>query len=245
MVQRLDKLLASQGTNSRREVSRLIRQGRVSVDGAVLQDPAAKVAEDAALTVDGKPIGYRRFCYLMMNKPAGILCVSRDPKKQTVVDLVPPALRRKDLFPAGRLDKDTVGLVILTNDGDFAHRLLAPKSHVMKTYRAILDGPIGEAEIQAFANGVTLADGTPCLPANLTVLRVGEHPLVEVQICEGKFHQIKRMFGTVGRGVEWLKRCRMGGLLLDEKLQPGECRPLSDDEKTAVFQDIVEKHCAK
>ena len=245
MAVRLDKLLASQGTSSRRDVALLIRQGRVTVDGEIVRDPACKTAEDAAITVDGKPFYYHRFVYLMMNKPAGVLCVSSDPKRETVVDLVPAAWRRKDLFPAGRLDRDTVGLVILTNDGDFAHRMLAPKSHVMKTYQAILDAPVGDREIAAFAEGLTLADGTPCLPAHLAVQRNAAPWQVEVQISEGRFHQIKRMFGVVDRGVVWLKRCRIGRLELDENLKPGECRPLTDAEIAAVFAETVEKPCAK
>ena len=221
---------------SRRDTVKLIRSGKVTVDGVTLRDPSQKIDETAAVAVNGVPLPYQSFTYLMMNKPAGILCVSRDPKAHTVVDLVPPALKRKGLFPAGRLDKDTVGLVLLTDDGDFAHRLLAPRKHVEKTYHAIVDGPITEEHIRRFAEGTTLVDGTHCLPAKLQVLKAGDRPLVEVRIVEGKYHQIKRMFGTIDRGVVWLKRCTMGGLALDESLQPGECRPLTEKERENIFK---------
>lgn len=230
MAQRLDKFIASQGTLSRSETVRLIRQGRVTVDGAVCRDPASKIEESCAVTVCGEPLTYQKFVYLMMNKPAGTLCVSRDPKAPTVLDLLPPALRRKGLFPAGRLDKDTVGLVLLTDDGDFAHRLLAPKKDIVKRYLVRLDGPLTEEHIRLFAKGVTLADGTPCRPASLKILEEGETPLAEIGITEGRYHQIKRMFGIIDRGVVWLKRLSMGPLVLDESLGEGECRPLTDEE---------------
>lgn len=230
MAQRLDKFIASQGTLSRSETVRLIRQGRVTVDGAVCRDPSQKIEESSAVTVGGEPLTYQRFVYLMMNKPAGILCVSRDPKAPTVLDLLPPALRRKGLFPAGRLDKDTVGLVLLTDDGDFAHRLLAPKKDIVKRYLVRLDGPLTEEHIHLFAEGVTLADGTACRPASLKILEDNETPLAEIGITEGRYHQIKRMFGVVDRGVVWLKRLSMGPLVLDESLGEGEARPLTDEE---------------
>lgn len=230
MAQRLDKFIASQGTLSRSETVRLIRQGRVTVDGAVCRDPARKIEESCAVTVGGEPLTYQKFVYLMMNKPSGILCVSRDPKVPTVLDLLPPALRRKGLFPAGRLDKDTVGLVLLTDDGEFAHRLLAPKKDIVKRYLVRLDGPLTEEHVRLFAEGVTLADGTPCRPATLKILEEGDTPLAEIGITEGRYHQIKRMFGVVDRGVVWLKRLSMGPLVLDESLGEGEVRPLTDEE---------------
>ena len=231
MAQRLDKFIASQGTLSRSETVRLIRQGRVTVDGAVCRDPARKIEESScAVTVGGEPLTYQKFVYLMMNKPSGILCVSRDPKVPTVLDLLPPALRRKGLFPAGRLDKDTVGLVLLTDDGEFAHRLLAPKKDIVKRYLVRLDGPLTEEHVRLFAEGVTLADGTPCRPATLKILEEGDTPLAEIGITEGRYHQIKRMFGVVDRGVVWLKRLSMGPLVLDESLGEGEVRPLTDEE---------------
>ncbi len=230
MAQRLDKLIASQGTLSRSETVRLIRSGQVTVDGIVCRDAARKVEETCAVTVAGEALCYRRYSYLMMNKPAGILCVSRDPRAKTVLDLLPPALRRKGLFPAGRLDKDTVGLVLLTDDGDFAHRLLSPKKEILKRYLVRLDGPLTEEHIRAFAGEIMLADGTRCRPAILKIVEDGEQPLAEIGITEGRYHQIKRMFGTVDRGVVWLKRIAMGPLELDPSLAEGEARHLTENE---------------
>lgn len=235
MAQRLDKLIASQSTYSRSETVRLIRSGQVTVNGVVCRDAAGKVDEHSDVVVCGKPLCYQEYVYLMMNKPAGILCVSRDPKAKTVLDLLPPALQRKGLFPAGRLDKDTVGLVLLTDNGDFAHRLLAPKKDVMKRYLVRLDGPLTEEHCRLFAEGVTLADGTLCRAAKLTILEDGDHPLAEIGITEGRYHQIKRMFGTVDLGVDWLKRIAMGPLELDESLLEGEARPLTEKE----WQDLA------
>lgn len=236
-MERLDKIICSQTMKSRRETDGLIRRGQVTVNGVVCRDPKVKAdPETAEITVAGKPLNFSRFVYYMLNKPAGILCVSRDPKAKTVVDLLKEEDKRRDIFPAGRLDKETHGLVILTNDGDLAHRILSPKSRIWKRYQAVLDGPIGEKEIAAFKNGVTLADGTPCLPAELTVLEGGDKPLVEITICEGKFHQIKRMFGTVDRGVDWLKRLSVGGLALDETLAECEYRSLDKQEISLLFK---------
>ncbi len=236
MRQRLDKLIASQGTMSRSETVRFIRSGQVTVDGVLCRDPAMKVeADGCSVVVAGKPLAYQPFVYIMMNKPAGVLCVSRDPKVQTVVDLLPPEQRRKGLFPAGRLDKDTVGLVILTDDGDYAHRILSPKKSVVKCYHARLDGPLSESDILAFRTGITLVDGTLCRPASLCVLEGGERPLVEVKITEGRYHQIKRMFGTRDLGVDWLKRISIGDLQLDLSLKEGESRFLTEYEREKPF----------
>lgn len=237
-MERLDKLLCSQGTLTRSEAGRVIRQGRVTVDGIVCRQTAQKVdPAKQTVAVDGKALGYAKFVYWMLNKPAGILCVSRDKKVPTVVDLLPPEEQRKGLFPAGRLDKDTHGLVLITDDGDFAHRMLSPRHHIPKTYHAVLDKPLTAAMAQAFRTGPTLADGTVCQPAHLTVLREGDNPLAEVVIYEGKYHQIKRMFAAVGCHVEWLKRVKMGGLSLDETLAEGECRPLTPEEKDSILTE--------
>jgi 16S rRNA pseudouridine516 synthase len=237
-MERLDKFLCSQVNLTRSEAGRAIRCGRVTVDGAVCRDPAKKLdPEKQIITVDGRALGYARHVYLMLNKPAGILCVSRDPKARTVVDLLPEEYRRRGLFPAGRLDKDTHGLVLITDDGAFAHELLSPRRHVPKRYRAVLDCPLDEAAAQAFRAGPTLEDGTKCLPAQVKVLERGETPLVEVIIYEGKYHQIKRMFAAVGCHVTWLKRYAMGGLVLDEDLPEGQCRPLTEAEKLGVLTE--------
>ena len=231
-MQRLDKLIASQGTRSRSETVRLIRSGQVTVNGAICRDPSAKYDVDTCtVTVAGQPLDYQQYVYIMMNKPSGILCVSRDSKVPTVVDLLPDDMKRKNLFPAGRLDKDTVGLVLLTDDGDLAHRLLAPKREIIKRYQVRLDAPLTAEHCRAFSEGITLADGTPCRPAELLILENGEQPLAEVRITEGKYHQIKRMFGVLDRGVVWLKRLSIGKLELDPSLAEGESRFLTEEER--------------
>ncbi len=235
-MERLDKLLATQGCGTRSEVQRLVRCGRVCVDGVCVHSPAVKVEPDrCVVTVDGRPLLYKKHLYIMLNKPAGILCVSRDPKAPTVVDLLPEEWRRRGMFPAGRLDKDTHGLVLLTDDGDFAHRILSPKKAVFKRYRAILDGPVGSDLVEVFRQGTSLPDGTPCLPAKLRVVKQGDNPLVEIEIQEGKYHQIKRMFAAADRKVLWLKRYAIGGLTLDPSLPEGKCRELNDEEKASVL----------
>ena len=235
-MERLDKFLCSQSSLTRSEAGRAIRCGRVTVDGAVCRQAAQKIDPDKqTVAVDGKIVGYAEYVYWMLNKPAGILCVSRDPKAPTVVDLLPPDARRKGLFPAGRLDKDTHGMVIITDDGDFAHRMLSPRHHIPKTYHARLDKPMPPDTAQRFAAGITLGDGEECKPAQVRLLEEGETPLVEVILVEGKYHQIKRMFAAVGCHVEWLKRVKMGNLPLDETLAEGECRLLTTQEKDSIL----------
>lgn len=232
-AQRLDKLLASTGRWSRREAKGLVRAGRVLVDGV-----PAKEAEEKAdpacsrILVDGSPLDWREFTYIMLHKPAGLLSATEDRSQSTVLDLLSPELRRKNLFPVGRLDKDTEGLLLLTDDGALAHRLLAPKSHVDKVYYAQLDRPLGEADRAAFAEGITLADGSACMPAGLTLLGDGREALVTLH--EGKFHQIKRMIASRGSSVCYLKRISMGSLCLDERLARGEYRPLTPEEVAKI-----------
>lgn len=237
MVQRLDKILVSQGIGSRSDMQRLIRAGRLTVDGRIVHDPSVKVnSSEAQLAVDGRPLRYQRHLYIMLNKPQGLLCVSRDPRQPTVLDLLPPALRRSGLFPAGRLDKDTVGLTLITDDGDFAHRMLSPRRHVEKTYQALIDGAMNEGQWEAFTKGLILEDGTVCMPAKLQMLEPGERSLMEIRISEGKYHQIKRMFAACGHKVLWLKRTAIGGLRLDETLEEGQLRELTEAEKGLVWQ---------
>lgn len=234
---RLDKLVATQLGLSRSEAVSLIRRGQVTAGCAVCRTPAEKYdPEQTPVSVGGQPLVYREHLYLMLNKPSGILCVSRDPNAATVTDLLPACFRRRGIFPAGRLDKDTGGFVFLTDDGDFGHRLTAPKQGIYKIYRARLDGPVGQAEADAFAAGITLADGTVCRPAGLRILEPGEQPLVEIAICEGRFHQIKRMFGVCGRGVCFLKRMAIGDLWLDEQLEEGACRLLTEQERERILR---------
>ena len=186
----------------------------------------------------GEPVTLRRTLVLMMNKPAGVLSASRDSRAKTVVDLLPPELSRRGLFPAGRLDKDTEGLLILTDDGDLAHRMLSPKSHVYKLYEAELDEPVGEEDVRLFAQGLRAGE-LECLPAQLFP---GEDPRVaRVRIREGKFHQVKRMFHAVGKEVIHLRRLSIGNLSLDPSLKPGEARLLSEEEQAKIFEPEGEK----
>ena len=235
-AQRLDKILAAQGLGSRKEVTALITKGRVTVDGEPCRTPARKVEperEDIAL--DGKTVAYKNHVYIMMNKPAGVLSASRDPRQKTVMELLPPALWRRGLFPAGRLDKDTEGFLVITDDGDFAHRMLSPKKEIFKVYEAELDGKITGEDIERFENGIVLVDGTKCLPARLYVPEGYPSNLVHVVLCEGKFHQVKRMVAAVGRIVIQLRRIKIGNLHLDSTLERGACREMSPSEVDEIF----------
>ena len=229
--QRLDKLIASMGSFSRREVKLLIREGRILADGLPVSSAEEKYdPETTEISVDGVALGYRRYTYLMMNKPAGVLSATRDGKEKTVLDLLEPELRKLDLFPAGRLDKDSEGLLLLTNDGQLAHRLLSPRHHVDKIYYVRTEGELTEEDCRAFAEGMTLGDGLQCLPAGLTILRAGEISEAQVTLREGKFHQVKRMLSALGKPVLYLSRVQMGNLTLDSSLSPGEYRFLTEPE---------------
>ena len=230
-MERLDKIIAGTGKYSRREVKDLVRQGRVVVDGRLASSPEEKVDADAVcLLVDGQSLDCRRYTYLMLHKPQGVVSATEDRHQPTVVDLVPPELRRKNLFPAGRLDKDTEGFVLITDDGAFAHRILAPKNKLPKRYTAVLDHRLDPAVIGEFEKGVDIGSGDHTLPAELTILENGENPRVSVIICEGMYHQIKRMFERFGYQVIYLKREQIGGLPLDPALPKGACRELTEEE---------------
>lgn len=230
-TERLDKIIASQSSFSRKEVKNLIKDGHVCVNGSIVNSPELGIDTDRdKITVSGKPFTVKKNIYIMMNKPAGILSAARDTRVKTVVDLVPQALQRKGLFPAGRLDKDTTGFLLITDDGDFAHKILSPKNHIFKTYEARLSKPLAEDELLKLSQGIMLADGTQCLPAFVEVLRRGSEPLAQIRIQEGKYHQIKRMFAAVDNVVVSLKRTQMGALKLDDMLAEGECRELTDSE---------------
>lgn len=241
-IQRLDKFLANQNIGSRKEVSALVRKGRVTVGGvpAVKSDMKIDPGVDE-IAVDGKVIGYSEFVYIMMNKPKGVLSATDDGKCETVVDLVPPELYRRGIFPAGRLDKNTTGLLIITNDGDMAHRMLAPKSHVYKIYEAELDGPVTKEDIKAFEMGIKSGE-QQFLPASLWLQDESEPCKATVRIREGKFHQVKRMFTACGKTVLELKRTKIGQLDLDPLLSEGECRYLSDEEIELVFSSDCTKN---
>ncbi|MEE0982349.1 MAG: 16S rRNA pseudouridine(516) synthase, partial [Acutalibacteraceae bacterium] len=177
-----------------------------------------------------------KFVYLMLNKPKGVVSATNDRSQKTVVDLVPDELKKRNLFPAGRLDMTTTGFVLITDDGDFAHRILSPKNHIEKTYEARLAESVTEEQLRMVADGIVLKDGTECLPAKLKILEGGDNPLVEIKICEGKYHQIKRMFAAAGNGVIELKRTKMGNLSLDEDLAEGECRRLNEAEVALIAE---------
>jgi 16S rRNA pseudouridine516 synthase len=229
--QRLDKIIASTGRFSRREVKTLIRQGRVLVDGVPARSAEEKAdPETAEILVNGEALTYRRFTWVMLNKPAGYLSATEDGKGATVLDLLSPELRKQGLFPVGRLDKDTEGLLLLTNEGGLAHDLLSPRHHVEKVYYARVAGRLSASDCQAFADGMTLGDGLVCQPAGLEILRSGEESEVHVTLREGKFHQVKRMLASRGAPVLYLERIKMGNLPLDLSLSRGEYRFLTTEE---------------
>ena len=228
---RLDKLLSNLGFGSRKEVKQLLKSGSVKVNDTVVKD--AKMHVDPVneiVTLNGERIEYREFVYLMMNKPPGVLSATEDTRDETVIDLLQIEDQVYNPFPVGRLDKDTEGLLLITNDGQLSHRLLSPKKHVLKTYFAVIEGEVTERDIDAFKKGVTLEDGYLTKPGELKILKSGITSDIELTITEGKFHQVKRMFEAVGKRVVYLKRLSMGSLLLDETLELGEYRELTDEE---------------
>ena len=235
MQQRLDKLISSQGTYTRKQAQQLIKDGMVKVDGTIVRDRGFHIDPDVnKVMVGGKDFGVEQFVYIMLNKPKGVVSATNDKSQKTVIDLVPDEFRKRNLFPAGRLDMTTTGFVLITDDGDFAHRILSPKNHIEKTYEARLAEKVTDEQLRTVADGIVLKDGTECLPAKLRVLEEGDNPLVEIKICEGKYHQIKRMFAAAGNGVIELKRVKMGELPLDETLPEGQCRKLSADEVALI-----------
>ncbi|MFD0714059.1 pseudouridine synthase [Paenibacillus sp. GCM10027626] len=241
---RLDKLLANMGVGSRSEVKKLVKQGRITVDGAIAKDSGMTLDPHTAEVIcDGQRIHYRDVIYVMLNKPQGVVSATEDVRDKTVVDLLARDDRVLQPFPVGRLDKDTEGLLLLTNDGQLAHELLSPRKHVPKTYEAIVRGRVGETDIERFAAGVTLDDGYITMPAELTILSVAEaeeaeeaESSIRLTIHEGKFHQVKRMFEAVGKKVTYLKRISMGPLQLDDALPSGRYRHLTDEELALLMK---------
>ncbi|MCL6590634.1 MAG: rRNA pseudouridine synthase [Firmicutes bacterium] len=233
---RLDRFLANQAYGSRSEARRLIRSGKITVNGRTAQDESMQINPSAdQISCLGQAIRYREFIYLMLHKPAGVVSATVDGRERTVLDLIDPKYRHKNLFPVGRLDKDTEGLLILTNHGALGHQLLAPKQHVPRQYYAKVEGMVSTADQEAFRNGILLEDGYRTLPAELEIIKKGENSggscsEVTVVLREGKYHQIKRMFQALGKRVVYLKRTAMGDLRLDPALQPGEYRELTDEE---------------
>lgn len=234
---RLDKYLADCGAGSRKETRTYIRDGRVTVNGVVAKREAQQVQEEADhICLDGVELLYRRYLYLMLNKPAGVVSATQDRQYKTVLDLVPPQYRHFDLFPVGRLDIDTTGLLLLTNDGALAHRLTSPRHHADKIYYAEIAGVVGDEDRKQFREGILLEDGYRCKPAELCVLESGALSTVCLTIQEGKFHQVKRMFEAVGKRVLSLKRLAMGGVRIDESLREGEVRLLTEQEIALLKQ---------
>lgn len=236
-MERLDKLLAATGRWSRKEVHELVRHGRVIANGAAVKKPEEKF--DAACTelkVDGQLIDCAPFVYLMLHKPAGLLSATEDREQKTVLDLLPEHLRSRGLFPVGRLDKDTEGFLLLTDDGRLAHELLSPKKHVDKVYYADVDGILEETDVKALSEGIQLKDGLHCLPARLELLEGGRACRITIQ--EGKYHQVKRMLAACGKPVVYLKRLSMGPLKLDGNLRPGQWRPLTEAELKSLWGQL-------
>jgi len=227
-MERVDKLLCNSGRWSRKEVRVLLRAGRVSADGVIVKHPGEKFSEHARLCVDGEVLITARLVYLMMNKPCGVISSTEDPREQTVLQLLPAPYQKMGLFPVGRLDKDTEGLLLITNDGPLAHHLLSPRHHVDKVYYVEVEGELEEADTAAFLAGIALKDGTLCQPAGLKILTPNTARLT---ITEGKYHQVKRMMAARGKPVCYLKRLAMGALRLDAALSPGEFRDLTEAER--------------
>ena len=229
--ERLDKIIASQGLLSRNDVKSMVKKGEVSVNGTIVKDSSVKVSYQDDIKIKGVTLAQTEYVYIMLNKPKGVVSASEDKHDKTVVDILPDELRRKNLFPAGRLDKDTTGFSLITDDGDFAHRILSPARHVDKTYIATVSEKINfENAEKAFADGVVLGDGTVLLSARLELIEEKENQVFKVIIKEGKYHQIKRMFASLGTNVIELKRVAIGGLVLDSALQEGEARIITADE---------------
>lgn len=232
---RLDKLLANMGYGSRKEVKQLLKEKAVTIDGMVVKDAAMKVNPDQQdVSVYGERVIYTEFIYLMMNKPPGVISATEDRYDETVIDLLDPLAQHFKPFPVGRLDKDTEGLLLITNDGNLSHNLLSPKKHVPKTYYATVEGVVTEADIAAFRQGVELDDGYVTKPGELVILKSDDVSEIELTIQEGKFHQVKRMFEAVGKKVTYLKRLSMGPLVLDEMLELGDYRELTEEELAAL-----------
>ncbi len=228
---RIDKLLANMGFGTRKEVKQLLKKGLVRINEKIVKEPKSQVnPEQENVTVNGEMVEYKEFIYLMMNKPQGVISATEDKHDQTVIDLLEEEDSIFAPFPVGRLDKDTEGLLLITNDGHLAHQLLSPKKHVPKTYFAHINDNVTEFDIAAFSKGVELDDGYVTKPGVLTIIESGPISKIELIITEGKFHQVKRMFEAVGKKVIYLQRIKMGPLPLDETLELGEYRELTEEE---------------
>lgn len=231
-MERLDKVISNLGYGSRKDVKSFVKKGLIEVDGVVVKDNGMAIdPEKAVIKINGEEVFYRKYIYLMMNKPAGVISATHDNRDETVIDLLYVDHQVFEPFPVGRLDKDTVGLLLLTNDGELNHRLISPKWHVDKVYYAKIDKKVDQKDVEDFKNGITLDDGYKCMEAKLEIISAtDEGSEIRVTIQEGKYHQVKRMFEAVGKKVTYLKREEFGGLTLDSDLEEGEYRELSDEE---------------
>lgn len=238
---RLDKVLSHIGLGTRTEVKKMIKQERVAIDGEITKVVNIQVVpEDQIITLDGIEIDYQEFFYFILNKPQGVISATKDNKHETVIDLLELQDKNKEVFPVGRLDIDTEGLLLLTNDGQLSHELLSPKKNVPKTYFAKVDGKMTEADIDTFKKGVILSDGYECLPADLKIISSGEVSEIELTISEGKFHQVKRMVEAVGKQVFYLQRIQMGNLKLPEDLELASYRQITKEEKDLLTMTTKE-----
>lgn len=243
---RLDKLLAMLGEGTRTQVRDLVRAGRVRVDGAVARDAGMQVyAEESQVFVDSRALHYKPVRHVMMNKPQGVLTAARDKRQKTVMDLLPPLYPAMGCMPAGRLDKDTEGLLVITSDGQLAHRIISPRHDVGKVYLARVDGPLAEEDVRAFAKGLSISDADgefEARPARLEILNVSpQESEARVRVTEGKYHQVKRMFASRGRQVVYLKRLQIGALSLDPTLLPGQWREMTDEEIALLERDAPQE----
>ena len=236
---RLDKCLADCGLGTRSEVKSLLKAKRITVNGKVVTNGKVQVnPETDEILFDGEKIQYEEFVYIMMNKPKGVVSATEDNLHKTVLDLIDPLYFKKGVFPVGRLDIDTHGLLLLTNDGELAHRLLSPKKHVTKIYQARVEGVMTAEDAAAFEKGIVLSDGTECMPARLDILSTAQdESIVQIHLKEGKFHQVKRMVKSCGKTVVDLQRLTMGPLKLDESLALGESRPLTEEELESLMMN--------
>ncbi|WP_114296717.1 pseudouridine synthase [Anaerobacterium chartisolvens] len=238
-TQRLDKILSNLGYGTRKEIKQAVRSGLVKVDGIFVSDSGMHVDPyGSRIEIAGETVNYKKHIYVMMNKPPGVVSATYDKRLKTVADILPDSFKVFELFPVGRLDIDTEGLLLMTNDGQLAHGLLSPRRHVSKRYYAVVDGEVTGEDVLSFKEGITIDDGYTTMPSELQILEAGRQSKIELTIYEGKFHQVKRMFQAVGKRVEYLKRIQMGGLRLDEHLKTGASRELTGEEE-AIIKDVL------
>lgn len=232
-IERLDKFLSSQTSISRNEIKTSIYKNQVTINGEIIKDTSRKVnPETDIIMLNGQQILYKKNLYIMLNKPKNTVSATKDNKDKTVIDIIPKNLYRKNLFPVGRLDKDTEGLLIITDDGEFSHRITSPKKEIYKVYEATINRKLTNSDIENFSNGIIFLDGTKCLPAKLEI--ISDYKAL-VTICEGKFHQVKKMFSVINAQICELKRIKIGNLSLDENLQVGQSRELTPQEIKSIF----------